>query len=428
MIIRKNLYNLPVKKSGGIKTKEKAEEWNARFTPLQDRIKGLASEYIVRQARGYYHPAIEAHRLFKSTIEQNMRRNGQISLSDVNRALVQYISEENVPQVYFYLGDTIFHYLIDEFQDTAPVQWETMKPLFAEALSKHGSLFIVGDTKQSIYAFRHADWRIMKNVMDNIVFPSAPPDVKELEINYRSFERILDFSKTVFHAIVPKEVGEKVSQASGLSKFKQEVEKKNQKKGYVEVVSFEKDEEQEPERAKILKIVNECRERGYSYGDITILTPKNQDVIAVSGWLNSKHIPFISHSSLDIRGQSITGEIIALLRFLDSPIDDLSLTTFLLSGTFHRTLAADGKLLSKEELRSLLVQTRKTNRKSPLYVSFRSQYADIWKKYFNELFNVVGYLPMYDLVSEIYKQFRLFELVPEEQGTLAKLHGSHKEF
>ena len=104
------------------------------------------------------------------------------------------------------MGDTVFHYLIDEFQDTAPVQWEALKPLLAEALSKQGSVFLVGDTKQSIYAFRSADWRIMKNLMETVVFPSAPPDVRALGINYRSFEQILEFDKTVFQSIVPKAV------------------------------------------------------------------------------------------------------------------------------------------------------------------------------------------------------------------------------
>jgi len=69
-----------------------------------------------------------------------MRRNSQMNLLDVNRELLHYISDEIVPQVYFYLGDAICHYLIDEFQDTAPMQWETVKPLFDEALSKRGSL------------------------------------------------------------------------------------------------------------------------------------------------------------------------------------------------------------------------------------------------------------------------------------------------
>ena len=220
-----------------------------------------------------------------------MRRNGQVNLPDVNRMLLKYISEEIIPQVYFYMGDAIFHYLIDEFQDTAPVQWEALKPLFAEALSKQGSLFVVGDTKQSIYAFRSADWRIMKSLMETTVFPSAPPEVRELEMNYRSFERILDFSKTVFHSTLPTALAGDAPHASGLSSFQQEVKENNRKKGYVEIVSFEKDDDQERQRAKILEIVRDCHMRGYRYGDITILTPKNEHVVAISGWLNGEHIP-----------------------------------------------------------------------------------------------------------------------------------------
>ncbi len=420
-LIELKSINKPVKTGKSKTEKEVTEEWNTRFAPLQEKFSSLAAEYVVQQAYHYYLPYVEAHKLFRGTIEQIMRRNGQVNLSDVNRTLLHYISEEIVPQVYFYLGDAIYHYLIDEFQDTAPVQWEAIKPLFAEALSKQGSLFVVGDTKQSIYAFRHADWRIMKNVMTNNVFPSAPPEVRELETNYRSFERILDFNKTVFHSIVPSVIDDDAPHASGLSMFKQEVEENNKKKGYVEVVSFEKDEEQEQERAKILEIVHDCHTRGYRYGDITILTPKNEHVVAVSGWLNGEHIPFISHSSLDIRGRAITDDIIALLRFLDSPIDDLAFATVLLSGTFHRALAADNVKLAQEELHSFLLQARRTEHPAPLYALFRLRYVDIWKQYFDELFRVVGYLPMYDLLSEIYKQFRLFEIAPEEEGALAKL-------
>jgi ATP-dependent exoDNAse (exonuclease V) beta subunit len=71
---------------------------------------------------------------------------------------------------------------------------------------------------------------------------------------------------------------------------------------------------------------------------------------------------------------------------------------------------------------------RKAERPAPLYASFRMRYIDIWMRYFDELFTVVGYLPMYDLLSEIYKQFRLFEIAPEEEGTLAKLLDVMKNF
>jgi ATP-dependent exoDNAse (exonuclease V) beta subunit len=426
LIYRKSLYNVPVKKSGA--TKEKTEEWSFRFIPLQERIHNLAAEYVVQQARSYYRPYVEAHRLFSSTIDQVMRRNNQVSLADVNRALLKYISEEIVPQVYYYLGDAIFHYLIDEFQDTAPVQWEALKPLLTEALSKQGSLFVVGDTKQSIYSFRHADWRIMISVMENNVFPSAPSEVKELGTNYRSYERILDFSKKVFKEIVPSIVEGNAPHASGLSSFKQQVKEGNDNKGYVEVVSFEKNIEKTPERTKILEIIVDCKKRGYSYGDITVLTPKNEHVVAISGWLNSEHIPFVSHSSLDIRGRKITGDIIALLRFLDSPIDDLAFATFLLSETFNCLISTERPSITKEQIHSFILQTRREKRRTSLYALFRTRYQDIWKQYFEKLFTVVGYLPMYDLVSEIYKQFRLFELAPEEESTLAKLLEIIKNF
>ena len=428
LIERKSLYNKPIKSSGTKALKQKAEEWTACFTPLQERLRSLAADYLAQQARSYYRPYVEAHRLFSGTIEHIMRLNGQITLGNINRVLLKYISEEVVPQLYFYLGDIISHYLIDEFQDTSPIQWEAMKPLLAEALSKQGSLFIVGDTKQSIYTFRNADWRIMKNLMDKNVFPSAPTEVLELETNYRSFEQILDFNKTVFHEIVPREVEGDAPHTSGLSSFKQKVKKGNRKKGYVEVAYFDKNEEQIPERAKILEIVNDCCKRGYSLGEITILTPKNEHVITISGWLNSEHIKFISHSSLDIRGRTITGNIIALLRFLDSPIDDLPFATFLLSNTFYRTFTADNIKLTKEELRSFLLQARREDHSAPLYVSFRRHFNEIWKRYFEELFTIVGYLPMYDLVSEIYKQFRLFELAPDEEATLVKLLEVIKDF
>jgi len=45
---------------------------------------------------------------------------------------------------------------IDEFQDTDPVQWKIFSSLFSDQSYK-GPLYVVGDPKQSIYRFRHAD-------------------------------------------------------------------------------------------------------------------------------------------------------------------------------------------------------------------------------------------------------------------------------
>lgn len=47
--------------------------------------------------------------------------------------------------------------IIDEFQDTDPVQWEIFQKIFLPKDQPHGRLYLVGDPKQSIYGFRQAD-------------------------------------------------------------------------------------------------------------------------------------------------------------------------------------------------------------------------------------------------------------------------------
>jgi exodeoxyribonuclease V beta subunit len=47
--------------------------------------------------------------------------------------------------------------IIDEFQDTDPIQWEIFHALFLKQKGDYKNFYVVGDPKQSIYAFRHAD-------------------------------------------------------------------------------------------------------------------------------------------------------------------------------------------------------------------------------------------------------------------------------
>lgn len=423
------LYGPPIKKPTASAQKQEFERRLEQFQPHQERLRALANEYIVRKARTYYQPYIHAHASLKETIERVMRRRGQIYIADVNKALAQYVSTELVPNIYYYLGENIFHYLIDEFQDTSPVQWASLRPLVDNSLAQGGSLFVVGDTKQSIYSFRGADWRIMKSLMEEVVFPSAPAQVKTLTSNFRSKETILEFNKEVFHRIVPTQVQNGAEQASGLSTFEQTVEPGFEGKGYVEVLFFQKDKELLPEKNKLLEIVADCHARGYSYGEITILAPKNDTVVAISGWLNELHIPFISHSSLDIRSRNITRELIALLRFLDTPIDNLSFTTFLLGTMVQSALTQQRIPFAQQELHAFLFTAQRESRAgTPLYILFRERYPAVWKRYIEELFSVVGYLPLYDLVSEIFASFNLFHLAKDEEGALIKFLDVIKNF
>ncbi|MDH5485204.1 MAG: UvrD-helicase domain-containing protein [Gammaproteobacteria bacterium] len=67
---------------------------------------------------------------------------------------------DNAMWVQYKLDQRINHFLIDEFQDTNPTQWQLILPILEEmaasASERHRSIFLVGDEKQSIYSFRRA--------------------------------------------------------------------------------------------------------------------------------------------------------------------------------------------------------------------------------------------------------------------------------
>jgi len=81
------------------------------------------------------------------------------------------------------------HILVDEFQDTNMAQYNLLKHL----ASFHKNIFVVGDTDQSIYRWRGADYRNVLRFDDD--YPGA--QVLVLEQNYRSTQTILDTAMAV---------------------------------------------------------------------------------------------------------------------------------------------------------------------------------------------------------------------------------------
>lgn len=419
-LLGRKLRGNPVLKPKGKAEKAVHEQWIQRIEAEHGKLNDLLQEYILKYSESYFEPYIELYGLLQETIGLLKRRYGTIFIDDVNKSLAGTLRLEAVPEIYFKLGDTIFHYLIDEFQDTSQIQWQNLFPLVEESLSKGGSLFAVGDTKQSIYGFRDADWRIMKRLAEENVFPSARHEVAVLETNYRSHAKILDFSREVFHTIIPHEGYEMQAAASGLSSFDQHATPEHAGKGHVEVSLIAEQEQGAEEEARLLEIVAECHTRGFRYGEIAVLTADNKHVTRISGWLNGRGIPLISHSTLDVRHRKSAAEFVALLRFLDSPVDDLSFATFIVGDTFAALLAAVKSETSRDEFVRFIIDEREKSR-GPLYTAFRDRYEKIWNEYFEHLLNVVGYYPLYDLLSEAYKVFQVFETSPGEEASFVKL-------
>ncbi len=87
----------------------------------------------------------------------------------------------------------ISHLMVDEFQDTDPVQAEIVRALCGDELLR-GKLFLVGDAKQSIYRFRRAEPRVFHELRGEIPAAGRLP----LSLNFRSQAPILSFVNALF--------------------------------------------------------------------------------------------------------------------------------------------------------------------------------------------------------------------------------------
>ncbi len=402
-----------------------AKEIKRLFTVIRPMEKAL-DEYVTVYAHTYYQPFVRAVSLAGNSIRNVKLLEGTVVIDDINRMLARYLSRDIVPEVYLKLGERITHFMIDEFQDTSPIQWKNLQPLIEEALSKQGSLFAVGDTKQSIYGFRGADWHIFRDLIQGKYFPSAPAVVLPLTTNYRSAQALVDCVKEIFSVNVAAAGFESHAAASGLYNFAQDVPDTERNKGYVEIRLIDNadaDAGASTQRRYIVSTIQDCLQRNYSYGDIAVLTQTNADVVEISSWLNHEGIPFLSLSTLDIRKRKIIGEVISILRFFDSPIDNLSFTTFI-TGKIFRGVAPH---MDAHRMHAFLAGCRNAKTEN-YYRSFRTKFASEWERYFDRLFSLVGYLPLYDLVSEVYKTFSVFAASPTEESALIKLLECVKEF
>jgi len=437
----------------------------AKSSPQQVQAYELASQtweefrrslgrYRQVYARTFFYPYLKIYDDLINLIAEAKRERGQILLEDINHALSSYLTQGIVPDVYFRLGDRIYHYLIDEFQDTSPVQWFNLKPLIENSLSQGGSLFIVGDTKQAIYGFREADYEIMMNLeKGREYFAPAPVDVRELSINRRSRQKILDFVREIFPAGIKRiEDYAEAAQKSGLDDFSVMVaevkDKEDSHPGHVEVEflaaeeginsqdnenSSGNEEEEETEdqttrvKNKVQNLLAELKTRGYRYSEVAILAYKNETVKKIAPWLNEKKIPFIPFSALDIRERKVIREILAGLRFLDFPPDDLSFATFLLGDILEKEIHRSFLELSTDIFHDFIRRSAQT-KNYPLYTSFRQQFPVLWERYFEPLFRSVNYYPLYDLTTQLYRLLNVFHLFPEEEAALVKLLEVIKEF
>jgi len=105
-------------------------------------------------------------------------------------------------ELWFRIDGKVDHLLLDEFQDTSPVQWRILDRIVTEILADgvgERSLFCVGDVKQSIYGFREAEPRLLAELHKQ--HEELTEVRRTIQLSYRSSDVLLDTVNSVFRGI-----------------------------------------------------------------------------------------------------------------------------------------------------------------------------------------------------------------------------------
>ena len=138
------------------------------------------------------------------------RAAGGLNFQDLLLIAARMLRE--YPTIRRYFRKRFTHLLVDEFQDTDPVQAEVMLLLTADdpnetdwrrCTPESGSLFVVGDPKQSIYRFRRADI-VTYSEVKRIIRESGGL-VVSLSANFRSSASLVEWINDSFSRRFPSE-------------------------------------------------------------------------------------------------------------------------------------------------------------------------------------------------------------------------------
>ena len=128
-------------------------------------------------------------------LTQMKRRAGQVDYDDLMRCVWQALCSPQGPNLSQTLRDRFRFALIDEFQDTDPLQWKIFRRVFVDADSPNHALYIIGDPKQAIYTFRGADVHTYIQARYELIRTGAPR--VPLKINYRSSPTLIEAINTI---------------------------------------------------------------------------------------------------------------------------------------------------------------------------------------------------------------------------------------
>lgn len=240
------------------------------------------------------------------------RENGQMLISDTGLLLNRVVGNSyDAPFIYEKVGTRYLHYLLDEFQDTSDMQWESLWPLVGDALASGNGSLIVGDVKQSIYRWRNGNMQLlMHQVESQAMSQGQRPIIENLEQNWRTAREVVNFNNGFFDASLNLLKAAFEAKGEMLELAYQSLAQEPQKKafpGLVEISFFAETEDnplpwkEQAEEALlelILQLTNKQTGPGYDGKDITLLVRKNSEGMRLANFLQRQNIKVASAESL----------------------------------------------------------------------------------------------------------------------------------
>ena len=267
-----------------------------------------------------------------------------------------------------YQREEFRHLLVDEFQDTNQAQWEIVQAL-ADPHTP-GCLFVVGDQKQSIYAFRGADVSVFGRVRQTLTAIGGERAEIPLARSFRSHQPLVDGFNAIFGRILTRDDASPVyAYETGLG---QPMDAHRQSppsaSPALELLLVDTGAESiEPERRsadhnrrweayEIARRVREMVEieqpvydreleavRPVKYDDIALLFQSTSNITLYEDVFKAQDVPFVTVAGRGYYNRQEVWDLLNLLKALYNPADNLSLASVLRSPLFG---LSDDALLS----------------------------------------------------------------------------------
>lgn len=330
---------------------------------LQASLQAARDELAEIQALRMNRAALHCGAAFLEQYQELKLRTQQMDFTDLEWQVCRMLNQGDCAEYMQYKLDSRYrHVLLDEFQDTNPLQWQILQSWFAAsaAVDSRPTVFVVGDPKQSIYRFRRADARLFGVVRDFLQQEFGAHYLTQNETR-RNAPAVLGAVNSVFSA-----------HPDGFVDFAEHVAHHRDLPGHVEVLPLavvEKAEaellpdgqlslrnplttprSQEQSGARELEagqfaahiaaivadwsVLDDGKFRRAEYRDIMVLVRKRLHLRVYEHALRAHHIPFLTSRRGGLLDTLEAEDIQALLTFLITPFADLELAQALRSPIF----------------------------------------------------------------------------------------------